>query len=61
MCSCCGEPWSKHASNHQPGCSGGTAMFVPDVRQLEVVSPKRAANSAAPSLAKRFAMVGGRR
>lgn len=54
MCSCCGEPWSKHASNHQPGCSGGVPMFVANERVGTSVA------NDVPSLARRFS-IGGRR
>lgn len=63
MCSECGEPWSAHASNHQPGCDAKNrvALRVPRVREVVVrelvaVAP---ANGPLHALALRFA--GGRR
>jgi hypothetical protein len=43
ICSFCGEPWSAHAANHQPGCDAANryALRVPRARELQVYALER--------------------
>lgn len=43
ICSFCGEPWSAHASNHQPGCDASNryALRAPRPRELQVYALER--------------------